>query len=112
MVGQVQGQDEGPSVPPPRPRIPPPIFMPLLWPSLAGGDSEEGEQRPEHIVVVKLILLPLPLLCLHLIVLLVDQVFPPGRGGGGGMGWGAAVDPRPAGPYLQSFSNSLDSSVQ
>lgn len=50
----------------------------LQWPALSGGDSEEREESPEDVVVVKLVLLPLSGLSRH-IVLIVIQKLAPGK---------------------------------
>lgn len=48
-----------------------------LRPPLSRGDSEEGEQGPSHVVVVKIVLLPLPLLSFNFLSSHVQQVFTP-----------------------------------
>lgn len=45
-----------------------------LGPTLASGDCEQGEQRPDYIVIVKLMSFPLPALHLHLVLLMVHIV--------------------------------------
>lgn len=45
----------------------------LLWPAFSRGHSEEGQQSPQHVVVMEFILLPLSVSCLHLI-LLIEEV--------------------------------------
>lgn len=44
-----------------------------LRPTLPSRDGEEREQGPSHVVIVEIVLLPLPLLCLHLIIAAVHQ---------------------------------------
>lgn len=46
------------------------------WPALASGDGEEREERPEDVVVVKVVLLPLPGLGCHVILVIVQKVTP------------------------------------
>lgn len=48
----------------------------LLRPSLSSGDSEEGEQSPDDIVVVKVVPLPLSSLHLFLVLPVVNVVTP------------------------------------
>lgn len=45
----------------------------LLRPALSGGHGEEGQQGPQHVVVMELILLPFSVPRLHLI-LLIEEV--------------------------------------
>lgn len=56
------------------------IFMSVriysLWPALSGGDGEEGEQGPDHVVIVKVMSPPFPLLHLLLVFLVVDVISP------------------------------------
>lgn len=48
----------------------------LLRPTLSSGDSEEGEQSPDDIVVVKVVPLPLSSLHLFLVLPVVNVVTP------------------------------------
>ena len=52
-----------------------------LRPALSSGNSEESEQSPDHIVVVKVVSFPVSPLHL-LLVLPVVNVVTPGEGGG------------------------------
>ena len=45
----------------------------LLWPAFSRGHGEEGQQCPQHVVIMELILLPLSIPRLHLI-LLIEEV--------------------------------------
>lgn len=48
----------------------------LQWPALSGGDSEEREESPEDVVVVKLVLLPLSGLSRHVILIVIQKLTP------------------------------------
>lgn len=62
---------------PPAPQRPParapPAGSRLLWPAFSRGHGEEGQQSPQHVVVMELVLLPLSVPGLHL-VLLIQEV--------------------------------------
>ena len=46
----------------------------LRWPALSGGHGEEGEEGPQHVVVVELVLLPLPRHGGHLVLIVVQEL--------------------------------------
>lgn len=48
-------------------------------PPFSRGDREQGQQGPEHVVIVKVVFLPLPWLGFHFF-LLVIQILAPGKG--------------------------------
>lgn len=85
------------------------------WPALAGGDGEEREERPENVVVVKVVLLPLPGLGCYIILVIVQKMTPGevrSQESGQRKGNKAVARIDCGGFYLQSFSRPLDSSVQ
>lgn len=45
----------------------------LLRPAFSRGHGEEGQQSPQHVVIMELVLPPLSVPCLHL-VLLIEEV--------------------------------------
>lgn len=45
-------------------------------PALASGDGKEREERPENVVVVEVVLLPLPGLCCHIVLVIVQKMTP------------------------------------
>lgn len=55
-----------------------------LRPPLSSGNSEESQQSPNDVVVVKLVSLPVSSLHLFLVLPVVNVVTPGGGGGGGG----------------------------
>lgn len=48
----------------------------LQWPALSGGDSEERQEGPQHIIIVEIILLPHSGLSLHIVLIVVQKLTP------------------------------------
>lgn len=46
------------------------------WPALSSGDSEECQESPQNVVIVKLILLPLSGLSCHIVFVIVKEMTP------------------------------------